>query len=384
MTARQEVSLSTDSDSATVSTRTDPVEGDLAGLCAFALDVLPTLRHPNGLYCFDRAIDSPALRAESVRYSLMVWLGLQSARSAGLPVLEDLDELFTRCLHHDDLTAGDLGLLLWCDSRRGLGDADALLGRLGAATSAIGSLDALAGMEIAWMLLGLAHQHRSRPLPAGAMATFGRIISHLRTKRATSSALFAHQGSRRHPRSLLPNFATEIYSVMALTAVAHAGLDDAAQGEATRLADALIGMQRADGGWPWLFDAARGTVVEPYEVYSVHQDAMAPMAMLALGELTGDDRYEAAARRGLTWCYGHNEMDVDFYDAGNRFAHRSIRRRAPGDRIALWANSAGSRLIGHTFLGDTERLELNATCRPYHLGWILEAWAGRAGPGSPP
>ncbi len=358
--------------------RTDPIEGDLDGLCAFALDVLPTLRLPNGLYCFDRAIERPELRGESVRYSLMVWLGLHTAQSAGLTVAEDLDALLGRCLHHPDLTAGDLGLLLWCDSRRGHPDADSLVDRLDAATGGVGALDPLAGMEIAWMLIGLAHQHRSRGLSDRGRATFGRVLSHLRTKRSSRSALFAHQGTR-HPRSGLPNFATEIYSVMALTAIANAELDDAALGEATRLADALVSMQRPDGGWPWLFDAARGTVVEPYEVYSVHQDAMAPMALLALGELTGDDRYEGAARRGLTWCYGHNELTVGFYDAEQRFAHRSLRRRAPRDRVALWANSAGSRTIGRTIFGDDDRLELNATCRPYHLGWVLEAWAGRLG-----
>lgn len=128
---------------------------------------------------------------------------------------------------------------------------------------------------------------------------------------------------------MLPNFATEIYTVMALTAVARNDLDLASRNEAIRLADALLEMQRPDGGWPWLFNAARGTVVEPYEVYSVHQDAMAPMALLALTDLTGDERYAGAARRGLRWGFGHNELSVNFYDAAHHFAHRSIRRAAP-------------------------------------------------------
>lgn len=358
-------------------------ELSLVELCSFAIDALPSLQHRSGLYCFDRSFQSAELRGESVRYSLMVWLGLHSAQTAGMAIHDDLDGLFARCLDHPDLTAGDLGLLLWCDSRRGNGQADALISRLDAATSGVGSLDPLAGMEIGWMLLGLANQHGSRPLSTGGRALLGRILSHLRTKRTTSSALFSHQGNR-HPRAMLPNFATEIYTVMALTAVARNDLDLASRNEAIRLADALLEMQRPDGGWPWLFNAARGTVVEPYEVYSVHQDAMAPMALLALTDLTGDERYADAARRGLRWGFGHNELSVNFYDAAHHFAHRSIRRAAPLDRIALWTNSATSRMAGVGVFGDSRRLELNDTCRPYHLGWILEAWAASAGHGAPP
>ena len=369
MTTRQEHSATT--------------ELSLRELCSFAIEALPTLRHPSGLYCFDRTFQRTELRGESVRYSLMVWLGLSSAAAAGMEIHDDLDALFARCLDHPDLSAGDLGLLLWCDSRRGNAHADDLIARLDAATSGVGSLDPLAGMEIGWMLLGLANQHGSRPLSSGGRALLGRVLSHLRTKRATSSALFAHQGNR-HPRAMLPNFATEIYTVMALTAIARNDLDAAARDEATRLADALLAMQRPDGGWPWLFNATRGTVVEAYEVYSVHQDAMAPMALLALTDLTGDERYAAAARRGLRWGFGHNELSVDFYDAEHHFAHRSIRRSAPVDRIALWANSATSRLAGVRLFGDSERIELNDTCRPYHLGWILEAWAATADAGAPP
>ena len=52
----------------------------------------------------------------------------------------------------------------------------------------------------------------------------------------------------------------------------------------------------------------KGRIVEPYEVYSVHQHGMAPMGLLALAEATGDQRYVAAADRGLRWIYGRNEL----------------------------------------------------------------------------
>jgi hypothetical protein len=53
---------------------------------------------------------------------------------------------------------------------------------------------------------------------------------------------------------------------------------------------------------------------------------------------------------------------------------RSVRRRFPVNRVAYTAG----RLAPLQAL--TQRpgfLCLNATCRPYELGWLLYAWAGR-------
>ena len=143
------------------------------------------------------------------------------------------------------------------------------------------------------------------------------------------------------------------------------------------LGDQLLRLQQPDGGWPWLFEAERGFVVEPYEIYTVHQDAMAPMALLELGDLTQDPQYRAAAVRGLAWSRGDNPLRADLILPGAQFAHRSIRRRTPWDRAALLASSAGAVLAHRPVHVPGFALEINATCRPYHLGWILEAWAGR-------
>jgi len=96
----------------------------------------------------------------------------------------------------------------------------------------------------------------------------------------------------------------------------------------------------------------------------------------ALAAATGDERYARAGAEGLPWCFGENELDFQFYDAPGRFAHRAIKRAGWADRAELWVNTAAglSRLPWRARLG---RVEVNSTCRPYHLGWILEAWAGR-------
>jgi hypothetical protein len=119
-------------------------------------------------------------------------------------------------------------------------------------------------------------------------------------------------------------------------------------------------------------------VVERYEVYTVHQTAMAPMAMLQLTEVSGERSHADAAARGLEWVQGRNELGVRMLLEDDRILCRSIRRRSPWSRAFLYGNTAASTLTGAgRALGGGGTVELNRTDRPYHLGWVLEAWCGR-------
>ena len=83
-----------------------------------------------------------------------------------------------------------------------------------------------------------------------------------------------------------------------------------------------------------------------------------------------------AGAEGLPWCFGENELGFQFYDASARFAHRAIKRGGWADRAELWTNAlAGVDGVRRRITLGTP--VINTTCRPYHLGWVMEAWAGR-------
>ncbi len=348
-----------------------PVLDDPRSLIKFCDAVLPTLRLDDGMYCFDRDWTTPALRGRSHRYTLMVALGVARAEAAGYELSVSAADL-AGIVHAElsELTPGDRGLLLWLLSRLEDDRSGALIKEL--ASLRPDDLVGLEGMEIGWLVTGAA-----TAVGAGlaADALLDSMSKVLWSRQAKHSPLFHHNGTGRG-RALLPNFATQIYSVLALAEVARATGEGRASQAATSLADLLLERRGDDAGWPWLFHAERGTVVERYQIYSVHQDAMAPMAYFALSEVTGDQRHALAGAQGLPWCFGRNELGFDFYDAPNRFAHRAIRKHGYADRVELWANTAAG-LAGLSGRLDVGSAEINDTCRPYHLGWVIEAWAGR-------
>jgi hypothetical protein len=338
-----------------------------------ALAALPRMLLGSDLFCLQIVEGDPAPRGESVRYSLMVLLGLLRARRAGLSVPIEPDRLrdaVDAALGRPEVTPGDVALRLWVESRTDTGAAERLVGSLDESLRAHGGLAARPGLELAWIVTGLA-------LTADAgergRALFARALDQLIVVNQAPSGLFRHFGGPGFRRRF-PNFATEIYSVLALAVVARLGLDDRALPAARRAADRVLELQLPDGGWPWLFDAERGDVVERYEVYSVHQYGMAPMALLELSDVSGDERYASAARRGVPWLFGANELGQDMVPLDRGMTYRSIRRRRPLDRLWLYANTGASRL-GHPRPGRGRIVEVNRTCRPYELGWLIEAWA---------
>ena len=69
---------------------------------------------------------------------------------------------------------------------------------------------------------------------------------------------------------------------------------------ANAVATAICDAQGPAGQWWWHYDSRTGGVVEGYPVYTVHQHAMAPMALLDLAD-AGGDAHLAEICRGLRW-----------------------------------------------------------------------------------
>src|SRR5207248_880072 len=104
--------------------------------------------------------------------------------------------------------------------------------------------------------------------------------------------LFGHQAVRGvfgTLRGRIGTFADQVYPIYALTRFAQAFGEAKALACAVDCAEAICRLQGPLGQWWWHYDSRTGRVTSKYPVYSVHQDAMAPLALLPLGEIGARD-----------------------------------------------------------------------------------------------
>jgi hypothetical protein len=341
----------------------------------FALERLPSLQLADGLFCHElRAGEQP--QGKSLTYTLIVLLGLLRAEEHGLEHGFHLGALRSRVLseiYSSDAKAGDFGLALWAESRS---EGDAVQELVGALERRLrdGGLEPVMSMEVAWIVIGLTEAGTRGGLGAGE-SILAQAREQLVEARRPHGGLVTHVGRGRRRR--LPHFADQIYSVLALSQLARIRDDGEARDAGRAIGDLLLENQMPNGAWPWIYDALRGTVVEPYELYSVHQDSMAMIGLHGLTEATGEPHYREVAVRSLDWNYGNNELGVQMFDREAGMIYRSIRRQQRFHRALQARNAAAAYFRAAPRLADPEELELNRAMRPYHLGWLLEAWAGR-------
>jgi hypothetical protein len=344
----------------------------------FALARLPSMQLADGVFCQEMSAERGS-RAEgrSLRYTLIVLIGLLRAEEHGIEHPFHLGGLRSRILSQlraEDLTAGDFGLALWAESRADGGAIDELVECLRAKLPEKDPFGRVMTMEVAWALLGLVEAGARRDLGKGE-ELLAAARAELLEVRHPGLGLLAH--TSRGPRRRLPHFADQIYGALAISQLARDRDDAEAADVAKAMGDRLLEIQMGDGGWPWICDPERGTIVEPYEIYSIHQDSMAMMGLHGISQLTGDDRYWMAAVAGMDWNYGRNVLGVQMFDREVGLIYRSIRRKQGMHRVQQARAAARTYLGSKARYADPEDLEVNRTMRPYHLGWILEAWSGR-------
>jgi hypothetical protein len=168
----------------------------------------------------------------------------------------------------------------------------------------------------------------------------------------------------------LGSFADQVYPIYALARFAQAYRSPEALETARECAQTICRLQGPLGQWWWHYDSANGRVVGRYPVYSVHQDGMAPMALFALGENLGTD-YSPWILRGLNWISGENEVKQNLRETSAGVIWRSVFRK-PSERY--WEEAIGLLGFGGNDKPPSD-LAIRFECRPYHLGWLLYAFA---------
>lgn len=311
----------------------------------------------------------------SHRYTLMTLMGLSRAESAGFisPIkIDDVLEALCRDTHWID-NAGDLGLFLWTCAITAPHSLPQIAADLDLETALDRYADTRARrtMELAWFLAGLSHMRLTNQpglpdLEKLAFETY-RLLKYNQGR----SGLFGHLSTRGSYagkfRGRIGSFADQVYPIYALSKFGHAyGVPEPLQ-DAKECAEEICRLQGPLGQWWWHYDSKTGRIAGKYAVYSVHQDGMAPLALFELSEATGQD-FSGPIFRGLEWISGKNELGIDLCD----FNHNLIWRSVYQSKARTYINEA---LHLMRLPGTSSGLRVRYETRPYHLGWLLYAFA---------
>jgi hypothetical protein len=343
----------------------------------------PMFNEKEQLFCYRRTKTPNGLQQEglSPRYTIMTLLGLIEYEKAGGKSPFAIDKLLDRLLENRTWPegAGDFGLLAWLTAVRAPKKLPALFSRFSASNAFEKYQDLRNGntMEMAWFLTGLSYV---------AMAAQSGVPDVRGLAEKTYAALVKNQGhgpffghlDRSHTnsgrlRGWMGSFADQVYPILAFTRYSQAFHSSEALQRALGCARGICREQGSMGQWWWHYDSRIGRVASMYPVFSVHQDAMAPMVLFANGEVTGED-FRESIYLGLDWIAGQNELGQDLRDTKENLVWRRIH---PVPESSMQLDVLASHF--HLYRKASERsMGILWESRPYHLGWLLYAFAGRA------
>jgi hypothetical protein len=289
---------------------------------------------------------------------------------------ETVAEFCLRLLHRSESTPdlGALALVAWAAGALGLPETKTVLAQMQRHDAAVCPTTTV---EAAWVLSALVamqQQVDTRRLAAEAQRRLLRVSG-------GQTGLFPHwTDTSLAPwiRAHVACFADQVYAVQARARYHQKfGCDaalDAAEGCASRICE----LQGEGGQWWWHYDVRTGEVVERYPVYTVHQDAMGPMALLDLQDAGGSD-HNGAVRRGLTWMETAKEVGTCLIDEREQGIWRSVKRSDPAKIVRRVRTALTRALPGWRAMWLDRWFEptvVDYEDRPYHLGWIMDAWLG--------
>jgi hypothetical protein len=313
----------------------------------------------------------------SLRYAAIAALGLNR-----LPVDQqrevlgglDADELAGLTVRRAQLSddVGAIALAVWAAAETGT-YARHLVARLRAALT---EGQPLATMEAAWALTAAVKADRLGDTDDIVTAAVALLTSH--DGPAYPHTLPASAGPRW--RAHVGSFADQVYPLQAFALASTLTGERGLLERANRIAATIVAAQGDAGQWWWHYDARDGSVVERYPVYSVHQHAMAPMALFDLRDAGGADHRDAIAR-GAGWVLSHPETLDELISERYALVWRKVGRREP-PKAARAAGALTTSLHPGLHVPGIDLVlppgRIDHECRPYELGWLLYAWLPQA------
>jgi hypothetical protein len=364
----------------------DQAQATVQRFVALALrGLVPMFDQQKQLFCYSLKKTERGMVQEglSPRYTMMTLMGLHRVEQAGGVSSIEIRPVLQALLENLDWVKdiGDLGVLLWTCALIAPERLAELEGRfeLEAALARYPSAKRGVTMELAWFLTGLSNWVLACPEKRTRLRDLAFQTFALLKKNRGEQGFFGHLARGGSvsgmARGRIGSFADQVYPIYAMTRFSQAYQEESALRLALQCGRGLCEAQGSLGQWWWHYDSLSGRVLEGYPVFSVHQHAMGPMTMFALGEAAGCD-FTPWIYRGLNWINAANELGFNMEDDGAGVIWRCQYR--PTSQLKTYLKAAFSRGDSGKPYEAKKDLKVLFECRPYELGWLLYAFASRS------
>lgn len=228
--------------------------------------------------------------------------------------------------------------------------------------------------EICWILLGMTKYfefYNDEDVLKSIDRLFKLIINNFFVK----DTLFPIHSKKSKLRQDFVSFGGIVYFLKSLYEFANLFGNNYALVIFKELTQRIISLQGKDGAWGWFYNNKMATVVDWFQIYSVHQDAMAFLFLFPAQKL-GITGVNESVTKSINWLFGDNILNQQMIQKEPFFIIRSIRRKSQISEkferiLRAYKNSI---LRKNDILSQNDNVELNKECRSYHIGWIIYAW----------
>jgi len=354
--------------------------------------LVPMFDEQKQLFCYSlkKTNDGMVREGLSPRYTMMTLMGLHRLEEAGGTSPIEIKTVLQALLANLDWVQdiGDLGVLLWMCAVVAPERLAKLESRIELETALARYRSAKRGvtMELAWFLTGLSNWALVCPEKrSGLRSVAFQTLAMLKQNRG-EQGFFGHLARGGSvigmTRGRIGSFADQVYPIYAMTRFSQAYQEESALQMALQCGRGLCAAQGSLGQWWWHYDSLGGGVLEGYPVFSVHQHAMGPMTLFALGEAAQCD-FTPWIYRGLKWINSANELGFDMEDDAAQVIWRCQYR--PTSQLKTYLKAVLNANLGSTSKSYEAKKDLKVLfeCRPYELGWLLYAFAARTGQPGP-
>lgn len=311
------------------------------------------------------------------RYTLINLIGLHKAKNYGFNSNLDLTKILK---HHIDKAEtitgiGELGLLLWAIGLISPEESTKLLTKINFNEALLNFKDSKLGytMELSWFLTGLLFASTFNEKFKNSIDNLPNLVYKRIRKNYGGHGIFQHEDKNNFEgklRAKVGTIADQIYPIYALSIYSQQIQNEEALLIAKECAEKICEHQGKNGEWKWQYDSVTGEIISHYPIHSVHQLALAPMALFSI-QMASDTDFSKNIFSSLNWLAENHKLYNQIIDKNNN---------AIWNKVTPILNNKLSSLLYYlkiNSLNKFRKLKVDYVSSSYDFGWILYTFAGR-------